>query len=531
MIRRLLLALALMSAPALAQQGNTLTLTGAGAPTGSCSFMFRYVDSTNNDLYFCSNSVWVKANGGGGGGTPGAPDTSVQFRTNATTFGGSANALENSSGQVQFGVDGVSTPGAFQLYPGGGIQAFTTSANILQTTTAITPANMGFAPFVSQQVLNPSGTDDNNYYSAGAFYNVIPVGNAQNIGTQDGIFSEVKHIGSGALGGGTAADNGQTAIDGEAFIFGSGTIGVHGSRGVYGLAGYLGSGASTTGSMTGGEFRFEIGNGSSGSLAAAFGLASDQPANFAGTGTTTVTAYTSLDLGCTTTAFITTFTCINITGTAPNNFGTGISNFGGQVALTAAGGGSAAAPLLYAGTDVHTGWYHPASNTWAFSANSALGLEINYANGLFLHDGNNINFDSGTTSLAKDTSISRKAAGVIAIGAGASTNDSTGKLKAAGYIAEGTKFTTDNGCTDAATVGGATAGKFTVGNAVTSCTEVITMGNTATAPNGWSCTTIDLTTLADVTNPHQTATSTTTATIVTGTIVASDVIQFSCIGY
>jgi hypothetical protein len=57
------------------------------------------------------------------------------------------------------------------------------------------------------------------------------------------------------------------------------------------------------------------------------------------------------------------------------------------------------------------------------------------------------------------------------------------------------------------------------------------MGNSATAPNGWSCTAIDLTTSGDVTNPHQTATAATTATFASGTIVAGDVIQFSCIGY
>ncbi len=87
MIRRLLITLALLAAPALAQQGNTLTLTGAGAPVGSCSFMFRYVDSTNNDLYFCSNSVWVKANGGGGG-TPGGSNLQFQYN-NAGAFAGS----------------------------------------------------------------------------------------------------------------------------------------------------------------------------------------------------------------------------------------------------------------------------------------------------------------------------------------------------------------------------------------------------------------------------------------------------------
>jgi hypothetical protein len=103
------------------------------------------------------------------------------------------------------------------------------------------------------------------------------------------------------------------------------------------------------------------------------------------------------------------------------------------------------------------------------------------------------------------------------------------QFKGEGFIVTTPKFTTNNGCTDSATSGGATAGTFTVTSV--SCTEIITMGGALTAPHGWSCTAIDLTTLADVTNPHQTATSTTTATIVTGTIVSGDKIQFSCIGY
>lgn len=127
-----------------------------------------------------------------------------------------------------------------------------------------------------------------------------------------------------------------------------------------------------------------------------------------------------------------------------------------------------------------------------------------------------------------DTGLSRSAADVTAIGNG-NAADTSGRVKAAGYMSVGTTFTGNAGCSETTLTGGATAGKFTAVS--TSCTIVITMGNSATAPNGWDCHTIDLTTLADVTNPHQTATTTTTATIVTGTIVSGDVIQFSCIGY
>jgi hypothetical protein len=152
-------------------------------------------------------------------------------------------------------------------------------------------------------------------------------------------------------------------------------------------------------------------------------------------------------------------------------------------------------------------------------------------------EGNSLVFSGGSTSNGPafgatnvndaDTFINRSAPGVLQFGAAVHT--STAKLKASAYMSVGTKFTTNNGCTDSATAGGATAGTFTVGS--TSCTEIITMGDTATSPNGWSCTVVDITTLADVTNPHQTTSSTTTATIVTGTVVSGDKIQFSCIGY
>jgi len=109
-------------------------------------------------------------------------------------------------------------------------------------------------------------------------------------------------------------------------------------------------------------------------------------------------------------------------------------------------------------------------------------------------------------------------------GGGAST------VTAGGFISGSTTFTSNGGCTEGTLVGGSTAGKFTTSGS-TSCTVIVTMGGGVTATNGWSCTAIDLTTAIDVTNPHQTASSTTTATFATGTIVAGDVIQFSCIGY
>lgn len=104
------------------------------------------------------------------------------------------------------------------------------------------------------------------------------------------------------------------------------------------------------------------------------------------------------------------------------------------------------------------------------------------------------------------------------------------ETKIPALIISGNIFTSSGGCTEGTLVGGSTSGKFTTSGSV-SCTTIITMGGGMIAPHGWSCTTIDLTTIGDVTDPHQTASTTTTATIATGTIVAGDVIQFSCVGY
>jgi hypothetical protein len=74
--------------------------------------------------------------------------------------------------------------------------------------------------------------------------------------------------------------------------------------------------------------------------------------------------------------------------------------------------------------------------------------------------------------------------------------------------------------------GGATIGKFASGTTGT-CATTITMGNTATAPNGWVCSVFDQSTaVSGVT----TASSATTATISVATTSGNTVI-FSCLGY
>ncbi len=63
-MRRLLFALLLLTGAALAQTGNTVTITAAGAPTGSCSYIFRYIDSATGNEYNCKAGVWNQVGGG-----------------------------------------------------------------------------------------------------------------------------------------------------------------------------------------------------------------------------------------------------------------------------------------------------------------------------------------------------------------------------------------------------------------------------------------------------------------------------------
>lgn len=166
-------------------------------------------------------------------------------------------------------------------------------------------------------------------------------------------------------------------------------------------------------------------------------------------------------------------------------------------------------------------WISTASTT---SCQNSTGLEV--SNTSFL--GWSVSATAtGTKNLSLSDDNSTSGLGVLDIGSGGS--GTTGKIKASSYMSVGTKFTTNAGCSETTLVGGGSVGKFsTVGS--TGCTTIVTMGDTATAPNGWACFAHDLTTSADYNNPRVSSNAT-TATIVTGTIVSGDVIEFGCIGY
>ena len=105
----------------------------------------------------------------------------------------------------------------------------------------------------------------------------------------------------------------------------------------------------------------------------------------------------------------------------------------------------------------------------------------------------------------------------------------SGGLSSPGNFSTGTTFTSSGGLDEITLVGGATAGKFTTAT-VTSGSTVITMGNSLTAAHGWHCSASDITHPLDLIVGTSAGTTTATLTVAVA-ITASDVIEFSCVGY
>lgn len=327
---------------------------------------------------------------------------------------------------AQVGIDGISSPGAFQFWPGSGTQPFSTMLNVVQHPTTNPSTNVGSAPLVAQQISDPNADSTSNYYTAAAFYNSVPATNTHNFAFMSGAFFEVRARGSGTIG--SAGNTGIYGVDSEVFPDGSTNVGAGGARGVYGHFGNLSSGTITYGA--GGEFLCE--NLAAGIVSTCHGLLVDQPSG-------TIAAYNALSLGCVVSGSITTQFCINETGAAPNNLGGGATT-GGQFILNLTGGGTASNPMLMVHNQAsHHGGIFDANQggqgVMAFSMNDTLGMELDFSWGLYLLDGNAIGFSATTTSLSKDTSLARKSAGVISVGQAASTNDTSGGLAVSRMIA------------------------------------------------------------------------------------------------
>jgi hypothetical protein len=187
-------------------------------------------------------------------------------------------------------------------------------------------------------------------------------------------------------------------------------------------------------------------------------------------------------------------------------------------------GGTAAAPALTSAEGTTTGIWWPSAASIALSI-SGVEKSRQVANGFNV--GPNAILGATTPGNTADTSLARGVAGRWDIGQSATITDTTGSIRLSSLQVAGTKFTA-SGCSNSTTVGGATAGSFASGTTGT-CTVTITMGDSDTAPNGWSCTASDQTTPANLIS-QKTGGSTTTA-VITGTTVSADVISFHCLAY
>ncbi len=161
------------------------------------------------------------------------------------------------------------------------------------------------------------------------------------------------------------------------------------------------------------------------------------------------------------------------------------------------------------------------------------GVGINYTNPsqINLSNTGSLNWTPASFGGTADIAIDRDGAGILGIVTGNAQTTTAANyraLKASALYSGGTTFTA-TGLSVGTLVGGATAGKFTLG-AGGPGTVVVTMGNSATAPNGWSCFASDRSTLTALVD--QSADSTTTATInFPAGALSGDVVSFGCTGY
>ena len=92
---RLLFILVLLTGACLAQAGNTVTITASGAPTGSCSYIFQYIDSATGTQYNCKAGAW-NAIGGSGSGTTTIASGTAALATSAISSATCATVVTSS---------------------------------------------------------------------------------------------------------------------------------------------------------------------------------------------------------------------------------------------------------------------------------------------------------------------------------------------------------------------------------------------------------------------------------------------------
>jgi hypothetical protein len=135
---------------------------------------------------------------------------------------------------------------------------------------------------------------------------------------------------------------------------------------------------------------------------------------------------------------------------------------------------------------------------------------------------------STTQAIAIGFFATASASGAVQIGPSGGTNSVANSLQFNALpVAGGATFTVTGCGTATSLIGNGLVGTFAA--ASTTCAPVITTG--LTAPHGYVCDMGDRTTSADFTTHYNTATSATTATWPSQTVVSGDVMAFKCSAY
>jgi hypothetical protein len=220
--------------------------------------------------------------------------------------------------------------------------------------------------------------------------------------------------------------------------------------------------------------------------------------------------------------------------TAPHFCGVNVNTVGATIILDGTASTPAAGDCNGNGPGNGGGnGFGPVNAAGTFGVFSNYSARENFnVNGMVLSNVTGLMWGSGFAGSIQtgDVTLDRDAAGVLGVQSGApgTTAANYRALKASALISGGTTFTA-TGLSVGTLVGGATAGTFALG-ANGPGTVVVTMGNTATAPTGWSCWGSDRSLLTALVDQSASTTTTASINIPTGAL-SGDVVSFGCLGY
>lgn len=198
----LLLFMLLYAAFARAQAGNTLTLTGSGAPTGTCAFLQFWV-TTAGALYDCAGTSWNAVTGGGGNpafsaitsgtntgaamviGTGASLTVSGSGTNNATSLGGATFAAPGPIGSTTPSTGAFSTLSASSTVSGSGFSTYLASppaiggsAAAAGTFTTLTATTYSGGAFSGTFTGSPTFSGNIAFTGTPTFSNALALGSS-----------------------------------------------------------------------------------------------------------------------------------------------------------------------------------------------------------------------------------------------------------------------------------------------------------------------------------------------------------------